>query len=634
MMRFSRLTPLILVIFICSALRRMTCWLVVILVVTLSCSSHADDFAETQIIKLSKSQYQVSASEQPPSDGVWVAVVLPDAWPQSRYVQGGNGWYKFNINLARLPQQSWGVYLPRLNMNAAVYLNGIFLGDGGRFSEPMARNWNHPLYFHTAQNHWHVGDNTLYIRLKSYPGYGQLAPPQIGAEDIVQPHYMWHVFFQNDINAVLMTGTLFAGVFIFAIWLRRRADKVYFWYALMALTWALFTSNTVITNIPVSAKIWDWLTYSCIAWWTVLLAIFAHRETNIQRPRLEAFFLLWATLSTIAYALTDLKFISQTTLIWQVGSIVIGFVVVWELLADKRRDRRIILLGVLIALVLLTGIHDWLMQSGLIRRWWAYGNHLLHYAAPLLIFYIGWTLLGRFIKALSESEELNVTLEQRVATAQNALQKNYEHRRELEVNQAAMLERERIYRDLHDDVGAKLLGLAISAQRANLTREADVARSALQDLRDVVSRSAHVDSLLDDLIADLRAETEQRVGATGLRLEWSFPHEEVYIRVSAEVALNLSRILREAITNVLRHADARSIFVAMRIAENYFTLEVEDDGKGCPIESLKQHRGMVSMLTRATALNAKLIWSNVLPHGCRIVLSVPLTSLLPPEIGG
>lgn len=582
------------------------------------------------LLVLQSAQFQLSDSTQPPNDGDWQTIALPDAWSRSRYERGDNGWYKFTISLKQLPQQNWGIYLPRLNMNAAVYLNGVFLGDGGWFDEPMARNWNHPLYFHTAQGHWRMGDNTLYIRLKSYPGYGQLAPPQIGADDILHSHYAMHVFFQNDINVVLMTGTLFAGVFILAIWLRRRADKVYFWYALMALTWALFTSNTVITSIPVSAKTWDWITYSCIAWWTVLLAIFSHRATDILRPRLEIFFLLWATLSTIAYALTDFKFISQTTLIWQVGSIVIGFVVVWELLSDKRRDRGIILLGVLIALVLLTGIHDWLMQSGLIRRWWAYGNHLLHYAAPLLILYIGWTLVGRFIKALNESEQLNVTLEQRVASAQDALQKNFAQRRELEVNQAAMLERERIYRDLHDDVGAKLLGLAISAQRANLTREADVARSALQDLRDVVSRSTYADSLLGDLIADLRAETEQRINATGLRLEWSFPQEEIEIRVSAEAALNLSRILRESVTNVLRHAEAHSVFVAMRIAASQFILEIEDDGKGCPMGNLKQHRGMVSMYSRASVLNATLAWSDVHPHGCRVSLNVPLSSFIPP----
>ena len=605
------------------------------LLIVLPVAAHASEQFSTKTFRLTTAQFQISASEQPPHNGSWQTIPLPDAWSPSRYTLGNNGWYRFNVNLAEFPDQDWGIYLPHLNMNAAVYLNGEFLGDGGHFTEPLARNWNRPLYFRATQGSWKVGDNVLYIRLKSYPGYGQLDPPVIGPEAILQPRHDLHVFFQNDINTVLMVGTLFAGVFILAVWLSRRSDTMYFWYALMALVWALFTSNTIIRQIPVSAKTWDWITYSSIAWWTVLLAVFSHRAADIKRPRLEVTFIGWATLSTIAYALTDLEFISQTTIIWQVGSIVIGFIVVWELLADSRNNRRIRFLGVLIAMVLLTGIHDWLLQSGIILRWWQYGNHLLHYSAPLLILYIGWTLVKRFIRALDESEQLNVSLEQRVAIAQDALQRNFSERREMEVSQAAMIERERIYRDLHDDVGAKLLGLVISAQRANLTREADVARSALQDLRDVVSRSAHSEILLGDLLADLRAETEQRVNATGLKLVWLFPHEENLTNVSAEIALNLSRILRESVTNVLRHAEASNIFVAMRIEQEHFTIEVEDDGKGCSVETLKQHRGMGSMNARAVALNAVLEWSHVQPHGCRVKLSVPLKNLSsPPETRG
>lgn len=604
------------------------------LIVFLPVAAQAAEQFVNEPFSLTNAQFQVSGSEQPPHDGNWQTISLPDSWPQSRYTLGNNGWYRFNITLAKLPQQDWGIYLPHLNMNAAVYLNGEFLGDGGRFTEPMARNWNRPLYFRAALGSWKVGDNVLYIRLKSYPGYGQLVPPLIGPEEILQPRHSFHVFLQNDINTILMIGTLFAGIFILAIWLSRRSDTMYFWYALMALIWALFTSNTIIRQIPVSAKTWDWITYSCIAWWTVLLAIFSHRAADINLPRLEAAFMGWATLSTIAYALTDLKFISQTTFIWQIGSIVIGFVVVWELLTDYRHDRRIRLLGVLITLVLLTGIHDWLLQSGIISRWWHYGNHLLHYSAPLLILYIGWTLVGRFINALNESEQLNVTLEQRVSTAQDALQKNFAERREMEINQAAMIERERIFRDLHDDVGAKLLGLAISAQRANMTREADVARSALQDLRDVVSRSAHSVILLEDLLADLRAETEQRVNATGLKLLWLFPHAETALNVSAEIALNLSRILRESITNILRHADAQNIIVTLHIEQAGLIVEIADDGKGFAVENIKQHRGMTSMVARASALTADLQWHHMLPHGCRVKLSVPLSIFSSPQNTG
>jgi signal transduction histidine kinase len=347
---------------------------------------------------------------------------------------------------------------------------------------------------------------------------------------------------------------------------------------------------------------------------------------------LEKGMLIWAGLSTLAYALTDLRFISQTTVIWQVGSLVIGFIVVWELLTEPRRERHVLWLGISIAVVLMTGIHDWLLQSNFIPRWSMLINHILPYSAPLLILYIGWYLTGRFILALNESEELNFTLEQRVAAAQQALADNYQELHLLEISRAASTERERIYRDLHDDVGAKLLGLAISAQRSNHLPEADLARSALQDLRDVVSRSAQSEILLCDLIADLRVEAEQRVNASGLALNWSFPSSEIDLIVNSEAALNLSRILRECVTNVLRHAEAHHISIVTKIEQDHFVIEIEDDGKGCPIASLKQRRGMTGMHSRALALNASLVWEDIVPHGCRVRLIVPLHNF-PPKHG-
>lgn len=191
----------------------------------------------------------------------------------------------------------------------------------------------------------------------------------------------------------------------------------------------------------------------------------------------------------------------------------------------------------------------------------------------------------------------------------------------------ASQERQRIYRDLHDDMGAKLLGLAISAQRANRPKEADLARSALQDLRDVVSRATHTTTPLADLLADWRMEAQQRAQAAGIVLEWSFPVQEHDILLNPETALNLTRILREAISNVLRHAQASHIRVASDLDTEVFSIIVEDDGIGLPRQATP-HRGMSSMQARASALDAEIEWQR-LERGCRVTLSVPLSAITP-----
>lgn len=191
---------------------------------------------------------------------------------------------------------------------------------------------------------------------------------------------------------------------------------------------------------------------------------------------------------------------------------------------------------------------------------------------------------------------------------------------------AQQAERERIYRDLHDDVGAKLLGLAISAQRANQPREADLARSALQDLRDVVSRSAQTASKLGHLSADLRAEIEHRVCAAGVDLAWS-AHIEHDIPINPAAVLHLSRLLREGVSNALRHAHAS--YIAINLAQNTDTLiiTIQDDGIGLPVAGAKPHRGMNNMRARASALGGTARWAAASPQGCAVTIEISLAYL-------
>ncbi|MDD5056988.1 MAG: ABC transporter substrate-binding protein [Sideroxydans sp.] len=239
------------------------------------------------------------------------------------------------------------------------------------------------------------------------------------------------------------------------------------------------------------------------------------------------------------------------------------------------------------------------------------------------------TIVATIVFLLIKSRQMNRKLEQRIAAAHTSLSASFKERRALEIKHAEAGERERIFRDLHDDLGAKLLGLAISAQRANQPREADLARSALRDLRDVVSRSAHPATPLDDLVADWRVETQQRVHAAGLELDWRISDIEFPLPVSAAAALNLSRILRETITNVLRHASATRITVDIAWNEEKLMLTIKDDGVGLPEAGAKPNRGMSSLRARAAALGGSIIWQPRSPNGCMVAIEVSVHHITP-----
>src|SRR5262245_60922161 len=84
----------------------------------------------------------VSSPTPPPDDAAgWTPAHLPDLWTAARRRAGLEGWYRATVTLSAAPDALWAVYFPRLNMNAAVWVNGQFVGDGGRLWDPIGRRW-------------------------------------------------------------------------------------------------------------------------------------------------------------------------------------------------------------------------------------------------------------------------------------------------------------------------------------------------------------------------------------------------------------------------------------------------------------------------------------------------------------
>jgi signal transduction histidine kinase len=186
--------------------------------------------------------------------------------------------------------------------------------------------------------------------------------------------------------------------------------------------------------------------------------------------------------------------------------------------------------------------------------------------------------------------------------------------------QAASQERERIYSDLHDDLGAKLLSLVY---RAESPVQADLARAILQDLRDVVTRSRGTPGTLGDVLADIRSEATQRLAAVGIGLAWDEADHLPDPMLDSGHALHLHRIVREAISNTIRHAQARHLRVRVRAAAGELLLELTDDGSGVPAV-LSAGSGMRNMRTRAGELDGRIDWVPGTEGGAKVLLRMPL----------
>lgn len=200
------------------------------------------------------------------------------------------------------------------------------------------------------------------------------------------------------------------------------------------------------------------------------------------------------------------------------------------------------------------------------------------------------------------------------------LSKSFEAQRSLERTRAAAEERERIYADLHDDIGAKLLSLVYSSTQPE---QADLARTILQDLRDVVSRSRGAPGSLLDVLGEIRSESSQRLETLGGQIDWQQDEDLPDPALDHGQALHLFRIVREAISNALRHGHARRVRLRVRRAQATLMLDITDDGPGLG-ETAPEGRGTENMRNRAAELQGTIAWDAGTLGGTKVVLQFPL----------
>ena len=178
------------------------------------------------------------------------------------------------------------------------------------------------------------------------------------------------------------------------------------------------------------------------------------------------------------------------------------------------------------------------------------------------------------------------------------------HARRNAYEQGVMTERLRIARDLHDDVGARLLSalhLAEDASRPAL-------HAALDDIRAIVSGLGGERKPFGRVIADLRHETARRLEALGVALDWPSPGDaEAGVTLSYRAYKNLSSAMREVMSNVMRHAEAGLVTVRIACAQGRISATIRDDGKGCHArkDGSRQGNGIRNLVARMQALGGE-----------------------------
>jgi len=207
----------------------------------------------------------------------------------------------------------------------------------------------------------------------------------------------------------------------------------------------------------------------------------------------------------------------------------------------------------------------------------------------------------------------------------------------LKREEALSLERARISRDIHDDLGNGLSVVATLSELAHNDIEKGTVHKRLDQIYDVANELArNVDEIVwavnpandgwEPFISYFEQYTEYFLGNSGLRFHFSRPTDLVARNIASKTRHHLLLAVREAVGNVLKHAGAKQVRIVMSIEGDTLEVVVEDDGVGFDTSRSAGvgHDGLGNMARRMREAGGGIQIVSVPGKGTRVTFRAPL----------
>jgi signal transduction histidine kinase len=276
-------------------------------------------------------------------------------------------------------------------------------------------------------------------------------------------------------------------------------------------------------------------------------------------------------------------------------------------------------------------------QDFRLSRWVSAAGATLNIGLVLLAIRLVYSDMRRRARLAATLSDQKLQLEQQVETRTRELAALSTHLQGVSEQEKSALSRE-----LHDELGGLLVAarmdLSWLQQRLptadpsieqrfkrihdSLSAGVDLKRRVVEELRP---------TLLDNmgLFTALRWQFKETCRRTGLRCTETIPEGE--LKFSPDAAIGVFRIAQEALTNILKHSEAKSADLFISMDRDTFTLRITDDGKGIPSGRLvtSTSHGLVSMRHRIAGLSGT--WDIGTPEsgGTVVTARIPLARMLP-----
>ncbi|MCB1693127.1 MAG: hypothetical protein KDI19_10195 [Pseudomonadales bacterium] len=600
-------------------------WVVIVLLLALCPAFACAD--PPPFVEVSSAEYRVSASQSPPVTGDWKPIDLPYA-PRGFTPErlGDVTWFRFRVPSLNLRSEQ-SLYIWRHNVSAEVFLGNDRIGgmrpDGKLFG---AIGWNYPILVHVPTHEWRA-ESYFYVRLVGETYGSMLSTVLVGDTEALTPLYSERLFWQVETSKWSFSITSLMGVFVLWLWSRRRQDKMYLWFAGACFSWSIVTLYLFLDVLPLPLAWWLSVIHTALDIMTYCLVSFMVAAEETPRPRFRRSLLGVVALASLLHFVYphDQFFLIAYTF----HAVCLGFFMYLgaAYLRDTIRNpgNTSTWFTCAFAVMLAFWLHDWYYFMSSPKADWVRASNTLQLGVPAMLVILLVHLVNRFVTALDEAQALNENLEARVEAHRLALEESFNRNRLMEIEQTAAREREKIYRDLHDDVGSRLVSIVHSADES---RVSNLARSALESLREAIYRAHYQEQALGTFVDAIEEEARIRVETAGKQLAWRQSGLHTDPILPSDVCYHVTRMAREVMTNILHHSHAAVIDVHVDVTRDAIRCTIRDDGSGFDPDHA-QGNGIRNVRYRASQIGATAEWQSAPGEGTTVTLLFPRHCLRP-----
>ncbi len=193
--------------------------------------------------------------------------------------------------------------------------------------------------------------------------------------------------------------------------------------------------------------------------------------------------------------------------------------------------------------------------------------------------------------------------------------------------------RNKIARDLHDDVGSTLSSISIFSEIAqkqskevipHLASISESSQKMLEAMADIVWTINPENDQFERILLRMKSFASELLSARNINFEFKVDEHIANLKLPMDVRKNLYLIYKEAINNLAKYSDARNVVFSITEKKNNLTMHIHDDGIGFDTSEKSAGNGLVNMKNRAEEIGGSLYFNSSSENGTSICLELPV----------